>query len=207
MSNNIDASNWTLFDKVMYGGLGYSTFCLPTDFFKVIITILFPPLGEIINILEDDITDTFPWITWDAMKKLCTYKSLNTIVYSFLLTTLFYIPGLVYTLTNIVEKERKVNYDVKGQTIYEGVDAYGEQVRITKTTVDNVVYIKEVSSNGIKTLFKKPVADITEIDQNAINGISKSGKQSLNILNNVSNIGSDIGSGFEKTGSAIGGLF
>ena len=35
--NSIDPSKWTLYDKVLYGGLGYGAFCLPTDFFKVII--------------------------------------------------------------------------------------------------------------------------------------------------------------------------
>ena len=52
-ANQIDASQWTLFDKIMYGGLGYGAFCLPSDFFKVIISIVFPPLGELINIIED----------------------------------------------------------------------------------------------------------------------------------------------------------
>lgn len=107
---NIDGDGWTLFDKVMYGGFGYSAFCLPSDFFKVIVAIIFPPLGEIINIVEDSVSLTFPYITWDSIKNLCTYANINVIVYSFLLTTMFYIPGLVYTLTNIVNKERKVNY-------------------------------------------------------------------------------------------------
>ena len=108
---NIDEDGWALADKVFYGGLGYGAFCLPTDFFKVIIAIIFPPLGEVINIVEDSVSDSFPWITWDSLKKLCSFSNLNKIVYSFLLTTLFYIPGLVYTLTNIVNKERKVSYE------------------------------------------------------------------------------------------------
>lgn len=116
----IDASQWTLFDKLMYGGLGYGAFCLPTDFFKVIIAILFPPLGEVVNIIEDTVSDIFPYITWDSIKVLCKYKTLNTIVYSFLLTALFYIPGLIYTLTNIVEKERKVSYSLSEGTLGGG---------------------------------------------------------------------------------------
>ena len=114
MSQIINAEQWTLFDKVMYGGLGYGAFCLPTDFFKVIIAIMFPPLGEIINIVEDTINTSFPYINLKSIKKLFEYTNLNTIVYSFLLTTLFYFPGLVYTLTNIVNKERKITYDSKG---------------------------------------------------------------------------------------------
>ena len=116
-STIINAENWTLFDKVMYGGLGYGAFCLPTDFFKVIIAIMFPPLGEVINIVEDTVNTSFPYINWKSIKKLFEYSSLNTIVYSFLLTTLFYFPGLVYTLTNIVNKEQNISYDAKGNII------------------------------------------------------------------------------------------
>ena len=35
-ANEINLKKWTLFDKVMYGGLGYGAFCLPTNFFKII---------------------------------------------------------------------------------------------------------------------------------------------------------------------------
>jgi len=116
-ANQIDASQWTLFDKVMYGGLGYGSFCLPNDFFKVIISIIFPPLGELINIVEDTVSGSFPYFTWDTLVMLCSYNAITHLVYSLLLTTLFYIPGLVYTLTNVVNKERKVAYDT-GTYIY-----------------------------------------------------------------------------------------
>lgn len=110
-ANHIEAKNWTLFDKIMYGGLGYGSFCLPSDFFKVIFAIIFPPLGEIINIVEDTVSDSFPYFTWDTLVMLCSYNAITHLVYSLVLTTLFYIPGLVYTLTNIVNKERRVAYD------------------------------------------------------------------------------------------------
>jgi uncharacterized membrane protein YqaE (UPF0057 family) len=110
-ANQIDANQWTLFDKIMYGGLGYGSFCLPSDFFKVIISIIFPPLGELINIVEDTVSDSFPYFTWDTLVMLCSYNAITHLVYSLILTTLFYIPGLVYTLTNIVNKERRVSYD------------------------------------------------------------------------------------------------
>ena len=42
----------------------------------------------------------------EVIKNLLTYENLNKIVYSFLLTTLFYIPGLVYTLRNISDKDK-----------------------------------------------------------------------------------------------------
>jgi uncharacterized membrane protein YqaE (UPF0057 family) len=110
-ANQIDANQWTLFDKVMYGGLGYGSFCLPNDFFKVIVAILFPPLGELINIVEDTVSYSFPYFTWDTLIMLCSYNAITHLVYSLMLTTLFYIPGLVYTLTNIVNKERQTTYD------------------------------------------------------------------------------------------------
>lgn len=98
-------SSWTLYDKVMYGGLGYSAFCLPTNFFKIIIAIIFPPIGEILCIIGDKITSNPPFITWDLIKTLFTGENINKIIYSFILTTLFYIPGLVYTLSNIADSE------------------------------------------------------------------------------------------------------
>ena len=108
MANTINVREWTLFDKLMYGGLGYGAFCFPTDFFKVIITIFFPPLGEVLNILDDTITAEFPYVSWECMKKLCQYENMKRLVYSFVLTALFYVPGLVYTLTGIVEQEQKI---------------------------------------------------------------------------------------------------
>lgn len=207
MSNNIDASQWTTFDKVMYGGFGYSSFCLPSDFFKIIVAILFPPLGELVNILEDTITDSFPFITWASVKKLCTYETLNTIVYSIVLTTLFYIPGLIYTLSNIVKKEHNLNYDIHGQTIYESTDKYGSPIRITKTTINGVTYIKEITTNGIRTIFQKTTTDITNAENDSINNISKTGADAIKNLNSL---GGDIAGGFEKAGegiSQIGNLF
>jgi len=144
MSTDLNASSWTLFDKIMYGGLGYGAFCLPSDFFKVIIAILFPPLGEIINIVEDTVSDTFPYITWDSIKELCTYKTLNVIVYSFILTSLLYIPGLIYTLTNIVEKERKVTYSLSNQTLYGGPGS-------TNDTVDKVKSASAKVESGLQS--------------------------------------------------------
>ena len=119
MANTIDIREWTLFDKLMYGGLGYGAFCFPTDFFKVIIAILFPPLGEVLNILDDTITSEFPYVSWECMKKLCQYENLKRLVYSFVLTALFYIPGLVYTLTGIVEQEQRVPTTTKAKVTSE----------------------------------------------------------------------------------------
>jgi len=104
-SNEIDMAKWTLFDKVMYGGLGYGAFCLPTNFIKIIVAVIFPPLGEIINIVSHHISQEFPYMNWTIFANLIQIQNINKIIYSFILTTLFYIPGLVYTLSNISETD------------------------------------------------------------------------------------------------------
>ena len=212
MSNNIKPEQWTLFDKVMFGGLGWSSYCLPTDFFKVIVAIIFPPLGEVINIVEDTVSDSFPWITWDSLKALFTYKSLNTIVYSFLLTTLFYVPGLVYTLTNIVNKERKIIYEVAPQSSITTTDEYGNVVTISATTINGILYVTQTSVNGTITLYQKSASAMSAAENAAVSNISSGGMSAVNALKEInadninsglSTTGDEIGGGFE----AIGGLF
>ena len=95
----IDAHNWTLFDRLMYGGLGYGAFCLPTNFFKIVFTVIFPPLGELLNVVSDVISEEFPYITWRTLKAVI--NNLDRIIYSFILTSMFYVPGLIFTLGNI----------------------------------------------------------------------------------------------------------
>ena len=146
-ANQIDASQWTLFDKVMYGGLGYGSFCLPSDFYKVIISIIFPPLGELINIVEDTVSNEFPYFTWDTLVMLCSYNAITHLVYSLLLTTLFYIPGLVYTLTNIVNKERKVAYDTSTY-IYANPNIAQPS---DGTGVDDVANAAKKAGSGLRT--------------------------------------------------------
>jgi len=109
-SNQIDMEHWTLFDKVMYGGLGYGAFCLPTNFFKIIIAVVFPPLGEVVNIVSHLISPDFPYMNWNVFANLMKFENINKIIYSFILTTLFYIPGLIYTLSNISEKDNPYAY-------------------------------------------------------------------------------------------------
>ena len=118
----ITGNEWTLFDKVMYGGLGYGSFCLPTNFFSLIIAILFPPLGEVITILGDKIDDEFPYFTWDCAKELVKIENINRIIISFVLTTLFYIPGLVYVLGNINDSQMKKPETTKPVTDSEAFD-------------------------------------------------------------------------------------
>ena len=41
----------------------------------------------------------FPYITWNSISYF--FQNLNRIIYSWLLTSLFYVPGLVYTLAKL----------------------------------------------------------------------------------------------------------
>jgi len=208
MSNNIKPEQWTLFDKVMYGGLSYGPFCLPTDFFKVIVAIIFPPLGEVINIVEDTVSDSFPWITWDSLKALFTHKSIKIIVYSFLLTTLFYVPGLVYTLTNIVNKQRKINYEVTPQSSITTTNEYGNAATISVTTINGTVYVTQTSVNGTITLYQKSASAMSAAENAAIANISSGGMSSVNALNVLNEINSgNINSGLSTAGDEIGGGF
>ena len=110
----LNANDWTLYDKITYGGLGYGAFTLPSNFFLIIITCIFPPLGQIINILGKTITSTPPFLTWDSLAVVFKpsneeYATSNftKIIYSFLFTCLFYVPGLCYVLGNIAESDTK----------------------------------------------------------------------------------------------------
>ena len=101
VENKIFADKYDLFDRALYGGLGHGVFVFPTYMFKVIFSIIFPPIGHIINIDEDFVLDQFPYITWDTLLELLKFENINTIIYSYLLTSLFYVPGLVFTLSNL----------------------------------------------------------------------------------------------------------
>ena len=118
----LSADDWTLYDKVTYGGLGYGAFVLPSNFFLIIITCIFPPLGQIIHILGDTILSIPPFLTWDSLKVIFTPSTDNTtsnfnkILYSFFLTCLFYVPGLVYVLGNIADSENYMTSPTKKPT-------------------------------------------------------------------------------------------
>jgi uncharacterized membrane protein YqaE (UPF0057 family) len=90
----IDIDNWTFFDKVMYGGLGYGNVCLPAHLFDIILTVIFPPLGLILSRL--DFQDNFPYIHWNTLDKII--EDISIIIKCFLLTMFFYVPGLIYAL-------------------------------------------------------------------------------------------------------------
>ena len=104
IENDIRSDNYTLFQRILYGGVSHGVVIIPTHFFKILITLLFPPIGEIFSVLTsvpEYIADKFPWITWDAIINLVKFENINRIVYSFILTSMFYIPGLIYVLANL----------------------------------------------------------------------------------------------------------
>ena len=104
--NKIFNDKYVLYDRILYGGIGYGTIIIPTNFVRIIFTLIFPPIGEILSIINDELLDNFPYITWATLKKLFDINNLNRIIYSFLLTSMFYIPGLIYTLANITTGAR-----------------------------------------------------------------------------------------------------
>jgi len=97
LERRIDDMNWTLFDRLLYGGLGHGYFCLPTNLIRIIATVIFPPIATILKYLK--LSPAFPFITLEALVYL--FQNIDDIIYSFVLTALFYIPGLIYGLTNI----------------------------------------------------------------------------------------------------------
>ena len=97
LEQKIDEMDWTLFDRLMYGGLGHGYFCLPTNLIRIIATVLFPPIATILKYLK--LSTEFPFITMESLVFLL--QNIDDILYSFVLTALFYIPGLIYGLSNI----------------------------------------------------------------------------------------------------------
>jgi hypothetical protein len=128
---------------------------------------------------------------------------------------MFYVPGLVYTLTNIVNKQRNINYEVAPQSSITTTDQYGNAATISVTTINGIVYVTQTSVNGTITLYQKSASAMSAAENAAIANISSGGMSAVNALNvlneiNAGNItsglstaGDEIGGGFEE----IGGLF
>jgi uncharacterized membrane protein YqaE (UPF0057 family) len=92
LERKIDNYDYGFYERIVYGGLGYGTFCLPTNLFRIIFSVIFPPLG----VMFDYIIGDFPYIDFKLL-----IENLNKIIYVFILTAMFYIPGLIYALTTI----------------------------------------------------------------------------------------------------------
>ena len=67
----------------VHGGMINEDFCIPLYFIKLIFTVVFPPIGVFI----------------DQHSK--GYPNINKIGICFLLTAMFYFPGLIYALHNV----------------------------------------------------------------------------------------------------------
>lgn len=101
--DTITPDQWTLYDKILYGGFGYSAFCMPDNVLTIALTIIFPPLGLISALVSKYIDKNMPWLNIDTLTII--YQNLDKIVYSFILTSLFYIPGLIYVMQYINNPE------------------------------------------------------------------------------------------------------
>ena len=97
----IQSGNYNLVSKFLYGGVFSGAIVIPTNFLKIILTLIFPPLGTILEIVGEYLLNEFPYITWNTLKELFRFKNINRIIYTFILTSMFYVPGLVYTLAQL----------------------------------------------------------------------------------------------------------
>tara|TARA_B100000242_G_C42962298_1_gene446328 strand:- start:215 stop:643 length:429 start_codon:yes stop_codon:yes gene_type:complete len=97
LEEKIDNMEWTLFDRFLYGGLGHGYLCFPTNLVRILFTVIFPPLGTILRYLK--ISPVFPFITMETLVNLL--RNIDDIIYAFVLTALFYIPGLIYGLSSL----------------------------------------------------------------------------------------------------------
>ena len=91
--DKIDNGEYTLYDKFLYGGLGYGHLCLNKNGLRVILSIIFPPIAIILKHLQ--LKENYPYITKEGLINL--YNNLGDVMYSVLLTFLFWVPGVVYS--------------------------------------------------------------------------------------------------------------
>ena len=110
-TDKLTAADWTLYDKVLYGGFGYSEFCLPDNLLLIALAVIYPPLGMISQIIRSTIIHEFPYITANTFITL--FQKMDRIVYSIIYTMFLYIPGLIYTLKYIVYGEDEFNSEKK----------------------------------------------------------------------------------------------
>lgn len=102
IEDRIDNGEYSLIDKILYGGLFNGFMILPTNIIKIIYTMVFPPLG----ILIDSLNDEFPYIDLNRI-----VFDMDKIVYSIILTCFFYFPGLIYSLSHMNNDGDSQQYD------------------------------------------------------------------------------------------------
>ena len=100
----LSANDWTLFDKVLYGGFGYSEFCMPDNILIIALTVIYPPLGMISYLVKNTISLSFPYITAKTFINL--FQNMQLIAYSFIFTMFLYIPGIIYTFNNTIYSDK-----------------------------------------------------------------------------------------------------
>lgn len=93
--NSITADKWTLYDKILYGGFGYSEFCLPNNILMIALTIIYPPLGMISYIINNALKTKKNML-------IELFININHIVYSIIYTMFLYVPGIIYTFNNTI---------------------------------------------------------------------------------------------------------
>ena len=97
INERIENGEFTLYDKFLYGGIGYGYICMAKNAMRVVLSVLFPPLGIILHHLQ--LKDTFPYITKDGLANLVA--NLHDVMFSVFLTFLFWVPGVIYSLRQI----------------------------------------------------------------------------------------------------------
>jgi uncharacterized membrane protein YqaE (UPF0057 family) len=122
INDKIENGEFTIYDKFLYGGIGYGYVCLPKNSLRVILSVIFPPLAIIIYHLN--LTDDFPYITKKGLINLV--NNLGDVIKSVLLTFLFWVPGVIYSLKklkvidNLEETEDfKNNYGISPDELTE----------------------------------------------------------------------------------------
>jgi uncharacterized membrane protein YqaE (UPF0057 family) len=76
----VDFNEQSIYDKAMYGGIGYGAICVPKDLGDYLLLIAFPPAYVFRHQYRRD------------------FKNIEKILVCFLLTCCFYFPGLIYGL-------------------------------------------------------------------------------------------------------------
>jgi len=109
IKKKIKNGEYGLFDKILYGGLGYGYFCIPSDVFKWIFTGIFPPIGIFIHYFGK-LSKKFPYITAQNLKNLVSH--IDEFIIAFLGTMLFYVPGLMYVI-NIFNKSASTSENLE----------------------------------------------------------------------------------------------